>query len=185
MNLRTLLDHHYEDLNSFVVAIEARAGTTTVNFECDDWENTDRRRTVVLTFADVIESTLVTGPAESLSLLEAHPLLLDHNEAHEDLYFSSAPTDANHVLGSLHLAHTALMGDWRPLARYVQATPTILATGNGLLARGPKPLIRAYQNALSGLVESNLLSEIRQPAERWQVFLFDDLYLVCRHVAAA
>jgi hypothetical protein len=80
-----------------------------------------------------------------------HPLIRQYTDPRQYLHFSSPPRNVDEVLGALWRAHVALVNDWIPFARFLNAEmkpSALLAGGNGLFATGPAYLIAAYAEVL-------------------------------------
>lgn len=87
-----------------------------------------------------------------IELLDEHPLLLPHREVHEQLFISSAPSNANAVAGDLWLAHRAATADWFAPESFFNPNVSLvilLEAGSGLLAEGPRSILEAYEEVLS------------------------------------
>jgi hypothetical protein len=94
-----------------------------------------------------------------------HPLLLlDIKEAH-DLFFAAAPADPESTAAALREAHRRISGGFADIPRYLNTQlPNVadfLRKGNGLVARGPLPLLDAYRAVLeSHQCRPSLIREI-------------------------
>lgn len=99
----------------------------------------------------VLEFRLVSYETESIELLQRHPLLWTYDQDEVELYFQGQPVDVHATIGRLYAANAvagrgviafgALVSDQMPLH-------ALLASGSGLLAKGPLTVIKAYQEVL-------------------------------------
>ena len=89
---------------------------------------------------------------DRIELLDEHVLLLPHQQVHEQLFISSAPSNATAVVGDLWMAHRKVTADW--LAAESLFNPHVslvrlLEAGSGLLASGPRVILEAYEEVLN------------------------------------
>ncbi len=138
MKFEELSEQVYEDLNGYINAVIKKERTYQVIFECDDWLNPAQRRRFILEFENVAEFHITPGDCGAMYTTTDHPLLWDHNEVHDSIYFSSSPDNPAEFLGLLYSAHCSLLKDWRPFNRYVYVNLSSLQRGDGLLAEGPR-----------------------------------------------
>ena len=136
-------------------------------------------------FSNVRESTLIVGSLEEVAVRsEGDPLLWEHNEQHGGLYFSNAPANTHEIIGRMFEAHQSVLGTWRPFESYISATTAILASGCGLLARGPRPLLEVYQASLHGVLDV-YFAPSHMPAGGNSVMYFDDAFVIYESYALA
>ena len=184
MTIDELSAEVYEDLNGKVVSVSHRDDTTTVVYECDDWENPVGRVSFRLHCTAVAETTVTRGWSEGLVWTADHPLLLNHNQEHGDLFFSSRPSNPHEVLGLLYQAHENLFGGWRPLRNHINRcgkTDEILAGGHGLLASGPLPLLEIYRESLGQLLTTKVV-KTHAPDGGYHALVFDETFVICKEV---
>ncbi len=99
----------------------------------------------------VLEFRILSHEVESIALLERHPLLWTYDQDELELYFQDQPRDVHATIGRLHEAHASAGRGWISFdALFNEEMPLhdLLTSGSGLLARGPVPVIRAYQEVL-------------------------------------
>jgi len=99
----------------------------------------------------VLEFRILSHEVESIALVERHPLLWTYVQDELELYFQGQPRDVHATIGRLHAAHVSASLGWIPFdALLNEEMPLhgLLSVGSGLLARGPAPVIRAYQEVL-------------------------------------
>jgi hypothetical protein len=96
----------------------------------------------------VHEARMRDRGGHDIQLTAAHPLLLRYQEPSVDLYFRGVPASASALLGDLYLAHRRIVGDWvNPadiLNQRVGDLEALIASGAGMLASGPKSVVREY-----------------------------------------
>ncbi len=124
---------------------------------CGSADNGATQRTVRLSFSDVVECTAAFGVADEPELFDDDCLLWDYNESHSCCYFMNSPVDPLALIGTIYIAHSELMTVERSLARYLNATPDILAGGYGLLSAGPTRLMEHYARAVDGMISLKLV----------------------------
>ena len=125
--------------NDLTVGLEVRPGGASPH---QQWEIICR---------DVRRSRLERELESCIELLEEHALLLPHRQVHEQLFISSAPASAPAVVGDLWIAHRAATADWFDAEAFFNphiGLVTLLESGNGLLASGPRAILEAYQDVL-------------------------------------
>jgi hypothetical protein len=113
---------------------------------------------------------LTLNPVERLSLYHAHPLLWEHAEPAAELTFAEQPQSVPILLGELWQAHVSVAGGWIPFDRHLHTRA--LTGGPAEIARGPEPLLRAYESVLARhLMRPTLrVSEPqRRDGERWSM----------------
>jgi hypothetical protein len=176
-----LCDSIHEDLNGRINLVAWDRERYRVEFECDDWENYDRRRRFDLLFSDMPEATVAPSLSDSITVLDSHPLLWQHNEPHQSMFFSSRPPNPRELVGRLYEVHQRLFGHWRSLADCLHADAELLSKGHGLLAQGPQPVIEEYAKAIGDQLRHSILSAY-VPRGGYQLALFDSAFVVFREV---
>ena len=98
----------------------------------------------------VLAHNLCYGTALFLTVTDNHPLLWQFQEESASAYFSGVPSHVQAAVGALYEAHVNAVGLWIPFSSHLNALPLskLLATGNGLLARGPVGLLQLYRDTL-------------------------------------
>lgn len=89
---------------------------------------------------------------DALALTQRHPLLWSHQQDELELYVQGEVADPHGILGRLQARHETLAHGWIPFEACLNAAAPphqILASGSGMLARGPQTLITAYQEVLA------------------------------------
>jgi hypothetical protein len=100
---------------------------------------------------DVLAYALCSENAYSIELTEDHPLLWEYKHESASAYFYRAPVSADAAIGALYEAHENAVGSWIRFGQHLNSLPglsKLLAAGNGLLARGPVPLLILYKETL-------------------------------------
>ena len=180
IELEELSEAVYEDLNGQIVTVSVARDLYRVFFECDDWNNYDRRRRFELAFNDVPEATATPSSSGFLESVVDHPILWQHNDPHAAMFFSSPPMNALELIGRMHEVHEALFGKW-PRQEYRHANSKLLAGGHGLLAQGPLKVIDAYSSAIGDDVRYTVIPSYT-PRGGYRLMLFDECYVVFRDV---
>ncbi|CCK75783.1 conserved hypothetical protein [Oleispira antarctica RB-8] len=185
MNIEELLEHVYEDLNGQITSVDSTGGLV-VNYECDDWNDYGKTRKFIITCVDVKESDIREFPSGDIDFLSEHQLLWNHNEPHGYLYYSSEPKNRYEILGRVWEAHELALKGWRPLTDYANTYHAgqfieFCKDSNGLLARGPKPILEKYRKAIAGLVTTNYVPSYT-PDGGYKALIFDDGFVICKSV---
>ncbi|PWF24046.1 hypothetical protein [Corticimicrobacter populi] len=197
MNLQQLADALYDDLNGYIHRVED-TGTDAllIHLGCDDWvlneqqqsirsDAHDAQRRFVIRCRQVMESNVRPTQTGELIFTDHHPLLWDYTEPHGGLYYAGETTASAHeILGRIYDAQTRILRSWRPLQHYANSYRRegnlIFGTDRaGLLARGPKPLLDAYQTALDGVLRTYFVPS-HTPQGKAMALIFDDCFLICR-----
>lgn len=95
--------------------------------------------------------TLSGQSGSSLELVDDHPLLWEFKYPNASAFFDGVPTNSEACIGALYKAHERATGSWLRFGAHLNSSAhlsEVLGTGNGLLARGPVPLLQIYKDAL-------------------------------------
>src|SRR5512146_1372041 len=106
---------------------------------------------------------------DTLESVSEHPVLLPFLASHVQLSFQGHPTDPLALIGDLYLAHQRTTQGWLALEDYLNSlldVETLLASGNGIIAEGPKPLLEAYASVLRAH-ECTYSFIAERPPRRW------------------
>jgi hypothetical protein len=118
---------------------------------------------------DLLAYVLRNESANWLELTEDHPLLWEFKHESASAYFYRAPVNADAAVGALYEAHQIAVGPWIRFGQHLNTDPglsRLLAAGNGLLAKGPVPLLTLYKETLRPLgVEVDI--RFSRPPQRW------------------
>lgn len=182
MNIEELSEQLYEDLNGFINSISINNEYMTIAMECDDWANQERKLNIQLLCKGVRESTINVGPISFVKWQGEHVVLSEYSEEHVHLYFSSAPKDPYSVIGHLYTAHQSFFSGWRPFTMHIHASATILADGNGLLARGPRSLIEILASSVEGQLHVNIVKSY-SPNSKYMALILDDTFVICESIS--
>lgn len=184
MNIEELSEAVFEDLNGGIASAAHQDTGLSVVYECDSWKDPDKRVSFLLLCSEVAETTVCPGLSEDLWWTAEHPLLLNHNSERGSLFFTSSPDNPHEVVGVLYQTHENLFRGWRPLRDYINhcgQTHQILASGNGLLARGPLPLLELYQKSIGHLLKTNTVKSYT-PDGGYKAIIFDESFVICKDV---
>lgn len=130
-----------------VVPASLRSGGTIIKRQTTYW--------TVLSSADQAWRVHFTGKAEArfaekscstIQVLDAHPILENHNTTWARLYVASAAADADELTNALSGRLRVATGGWRNLMDYV--TPNVLSLGYGSLMNGPERLVHVAAEVL-------------------------------------
>ncbi|MBL8821885.1 MAG: hypothetical protein JNJ77_04800 [Planctomycetia bacterium] len=182
MSFDELSESVYEDLDGHIVTVSNDGKTYRIIFECDDWCGQERRRRFELIFQDVAEANATPSTCEYLHIVDEHPLLWQHNDESVSMFFSSALSEPQSLLGQLYEAHEALFGGWRKLSDYWYASSGLLRTGYGLLAEGPRRVIEEYARVVGDSLRYSIIHR-HSPRGKYRVVLLNDCYVVCSSVS--
>jgi len=118
------------------------------------WNGEHERGRWLVYCAGVVEDRIALGQRGGLVHNRRHELLIDFHEAHEQLqFFGGAAADPDRVVSELQRAHHQVVGAWRPMTRYLTRSftlPEFLRYPAGILAHGPRSLMRSYSSVLEG-----------------------------------
>jgi hypothetical protein len=177
MTLEELEAEFYEDLEGRITAVRLIDDASQIDFECNHWREESRIAASIICHG-VVESTVTAGDIGLIERPADHPLLWEYNEAHANLYFSSAPPNPFELLGRLYTVHEKLFKGWRLPSAYIHASADVLSGGHGQLAHGPVRAITAYKDVVEPLVQYSVVSTYT-PKENRQLVLFDDSFIIC------
>ncbi|WP_133406886.1 hypothetical protein [Parashewanella tropica] len=182
MNIETLCNNIYEDLDGYISAIESTYMGISFIYETDHWEEHDKRVRLRIECEDVAESTLNIEAGGSFQLVTEHPILDEYTGESGTLFFSSKPNNPYEVIGSLYTAHESYFKGWRNLSKYLNTNIPItdlLNSGNGSLASAPIPILELYKNALSELLNVNIIKSHNNESG-FKMLIVENTYVVCK-----
>jgi hypothetical protein len=122
-----------------------------------------------VTCGKAFEHRLTLGFAHSLDFHDDHPLLWQFQQQTGSAFFQGAPDDVRAAVGVLYEAHQRQTHGWISFDAYFnrsQPLSALLATGNGLLARGPLSLLALYRDVLNVFGTQVYILFLRDP-EQW------------------
>ncbi|RFA26233.1 hypothetical protein CAI21_17280 [Alkalilimnicola ehrlichii] len=186
MNIETLSEKVYEDLNGRITSVEDSEGIV-IYFLCDDWNGFSSSRVFQIQCFDVKESDIQPTFSGGVLFTAQHPLLWNHNETHGYLYYSSEPANRYEILGRVWEAHEKVFGGWRPLTDYANTYHAgqfieFCKGTHGQLAQGPRSVLDAYQSAVAGLLETKFVASFT-PEGGYKALVFDTCFVICKSVA--
>ena len=159
----------------------------TVEFE--DWDQGFLRRRVELHCHSPTQAHCQLGGVREIACDSSHPLLLSHQGPQSQLFFSSVAASAGEVYLAAHAAIASASQGWRDPASVLcypaERFERLLASGNGMLARGPDAVIQALARALNGLLRVNVVpTPTLEGSEQKVVLTLDKRWVVCDSVEA-
>jgi len=172
MVLHEELIFHADSLSSTVKKCEAENDDLRLQLDVEGLR--DNTTCLHILCKGVVEHSVLMGLETNLHILEEHPLLWVYNKSQAYLYANSKcdyPRPV--VVGKLFEAHIELMKYYRPLL-YNDNLTDVLLSGNGEICKGPLELMKKYQNALRGLVESNIVTVKEQVLDLSDKDLFNE-----------
>ena len=188
MDIETLCHQVYEDLNGEITAVNQLecSNDLEIEFECDDWCQLNQQRHFKIHCHQVVESTIAPTMCYQIEWSDNSPLLLKHNQPQGHLYYSSKPKDRHQILGLLWQAHESVFQGWRPLREHINCYTVdgIVEFANdnyGLLAHGPEPLMKHYQNILTNKLSTNYVPTNGKMAN-YQALIFEHGFVICQSV---
>lgn len=149
--LALLAEQDEEDITVLCNEITRLGIGLKIGFDISTAEWDDEPRRVEVVCEEVLSYGLIYEAASSLELKRSHPLLWRFQEDTASAFFYGKPPDVDAAIGTLYEAHKTAAGGWISLANQINAAVdlrSLLASGNGLLARGPVSLLNAYKTAL-------------------------------------
>ena len=185
MTFEELSQSILEHLEGRIVAVDHQAGVSVIRLQCLDGNPGCPLREFDLEFSEVVETDVLPSECGSISACDEHPLLWDHNQQHASMYFSSVPERPFELLGRLYQAHECLLEGWRPLSDYLYAKFDRAEVGYGLFAQGPRRVMEAYSEAVSGLVLNSIVPGHTPSGGKKgkKVVFFDKQFVICREVS--
>jgi hypothetical protein len=183
MELETLCQELYEDLNGRITAVEF-GDALTLRAECEHWDEAQGRLRFELCCEGVEDFKLVGARLGWVHWEEQHPLLLAYHEPRESLYFSSRPADVSRAVMALAEAHAKVYGRWRWAVPFgAPGFQKLFAGGNGCVTVGPKTLIDAYAAALQDHCELSRVHDSGPIKLDTRILVLEENYVICRKVA--
>lgn len=159
----------------------------TVEFE--DWDQGFLRRRVELHCHSPTQAHCQLGGVREIACDSSHPLLLSHQGPQSQLFFFSVAASVGEVYLAAHAAIASASQGWRDpgsvLCYPAERFERLLASCNGMLARGPDAVIQALAQALSGLLRVNVVpADPLAGNEQKVVLTLDKRWVVCDSVEA-
>ncbi|MFS1438707.1 hypothetical protein [Shewanella sp. 10N.286.48.A6] len=182
MNIETLCENIYEDLEGYISNIETTYMGISFVYETDHWDDYDKRVRFKIECEGVAESTLNLDAGGSFQLLSDHPILDEYTGDSGSLFFSSKPENPNEILGLLYSAHESYFCQWRELSKYLNTNISfdeLLNSGNGSLATAPIKVLNIYKNAVSDYLKVNIIKSHTNDGG-YKLLLIEDTYIVCK-----
>ena len=161
----------FEENGAVLIAAARWLGDRTCRLLLDvqTGAETEPRQAWLIRCADARTARVNGDWAASVALTTDHPLLLPYTQPRAELAFRGHAPDPRAVVGDLWEAHRAATGAWYPFEWFFNRglpLAELLATGGGVLAEGPRPVLDAYAAAVAAhSVESSILAE--RPPLRW------------------
>ena len=90
---------------------------------------------------------LRSGPISSAEFVAEHSLLIPYTTSSVSLNFVGRPASPSALVGELWEAHQEVTQGWFAFDAFLNArlkTTDLLASGNGILATGPRPFLDRY-----------------------------------------
>ncbi len=130
-------------------------------------------------FTDKIEFAFVHLAFASLKVLSEHPLLADHCEPWQTLYFRGTPLDPNVLLAKARDTVDAITEGWRSLDQYVNRSSPLMG-GYGAFLSAPVSLASPMARLLNedGCQTSLLPYRSASGPGTFKVCLFDRSYVI-------
>jgi hypothetical protein len=182
MNIETLCENIYEDLEGYVSSIESTYMGINFVYETDHWDDHDKRVRFKIECESVAESTLKLDAGGSFQLLNDHPLLDEYTGDSGSLFFSSKPENSNEIIGLIYTAHESYFRQWRELSKYLNTNISfndLLNSGNGSLATAPIKVLNIYKNAVSDYLKVNIIKSHKNYGG-YKLLLVEDTYIICK-----
>ena len=190
ITIENLIDNFHEDLNGQITKLSSRNGDLSVCFECDSWIDTESRMSFNILCHDFLEKDLQIGFADIIDFTDNHQVLWPYHCEHAHLYFSSPPKNSYEIVGRLFETHERLMQGWKPFKAYINYSynsdlPGLLEGGYGLLANGPKILLKEYAKAIGNKMKLNIITSFNRlydSSKPFKALIFDDGFIVCKGI---
>jgi hypothetical protein len=187
MNIDELSEKVYIDLNGRVASVDEDDEITIIRFKCDDWGDCDTERIIKLVCTGVVECELKPSMSGDIDFYEDHPLLWKYNNDHGYLYYSSESKNKYELIGRVWEAHEMTMNGWRPITKFINTFSSnskieFCSGKSGLLADGPRPLLEAYQQSVSGILETNYVPSYQRNG-KLKALIFDHGFVICNSVS--
>ncbi len=186
MNIEELSENLYDDLNGRILTVDY-TDDLVIDFQCDDWNDPEVSRHFRIICHGVKETEILPCVSGEVEFTSSHQLLWSYNEQQGYLYYTSKPENRYELLGRIWEAHEKVLGGWRSLADFANTYDVGHAIAfcegsNGLLARGPKPLMDIYKVAVDNYIHTNFVPS-HTPEGGYKALVFDTCYVICKSVA--
>lgn len=137
----------------------------------------------------VREHRISVGLFNTMVYTEAHPLLWNHNDAFQQVYFGGTPDNADALMLDLTQLYGQHYGNFHSLADDLnRAMPLgkLLTAGRGLLGEMPVLMAEKAQKLLEshGLSVSLIASDQNPPEAQHALLVMDDSYVIAQLFSA-
>jgi len=184
MDIETLCENIYEDLEGNVSQINSTYMGLSFVYETNHWDNFDNRIKLLIECEDVVDSTIKLDAGGSFRLFEEHPVLDDYIGDAGGLYFSTKPENPNEIIGLLYQAHDSYFLGWRELSKYINTQlplTELLENSGGSIANAPIKVLNHYKDAISGYLKVNIVKSHTMNGN-YKMLAVEDTYIVCKTI---
>ncbi len=182
VRLEELCDNLWEGLGGEVLSVTPHSKYgLKIRFQCENWDGSSEFRNFIITCHDVADSTVCPVQCDELALEKEHVVLWKHNLPHFQLFYNSVPKNAYETLGRLLEVHDKTFSAVGAITEFIDPVNFLKynSGGLGLLARGPEPQLKVYQDAILEQVNTYMISSY-EPEGGFSVLWFEVGHVIAR-----
>lgn len=176
------LSYNFEDyLKGEIIRVESSGNWHSVWLRFTDWDDFETTRCVQIVFTDVVEAHCRPGDCWRMSRESDHPVLWNHHQPYESVYFSKLNCEPGEVIGRAYEAHSLMCAKWRDFREYWVASMETIESEYGLLFRAPTSIAEGYCAALKGCLSLSRVTHDK-PKAGHSVFFLQNNFVIARDV---
>jgi len=173
--LKELCDELCEGLGGEVLSVipHSKYGLK-IEFQCESWDGSSQVRNFIITCHDVANSTVCPIQCDELAFDKEHVILWKYNLPHSQLFYNSVPDNAYETLGRLLEVHSKRFSAAGTISEFIDPINFLKYSsgGLGMLARGPEPQLKIYQDAILEQVDTYMIPSY-EPKGGYAVLWFE------------
>lgn len=158
----------------------------TISLSADEYLE-PRDSTWIVTSTTLLACRIGDPQQDALQITEDHPVLWEFSERAGALYFRLPPKNPKAAVADLVQCHLRLCDHWIDMDRFMRSgmwIEDLLKAGNGLIARGPKPLLEAYLPVLAEHGCEPYINWPNAPVQPSCALVFCDSFVVATSLTA-
>lgn len=177
------LSENLEDyLKGEIIRVEGSGSWHSVWLSFNDWDGGDTTRCVQIVFTGVVEAHCRPGDCWRVSRESDHPVLWNHHQPYESVYFSKLHCQPGEVIGRAYEAHGLMCAKWRDFREYWVASMKTIESGHGLLFRAPTSIVDGYCAALEGCLSFSRVTH-EAPKSGLSAFILQNNFVIAKDVS--
>jgi len=146
----------------------------------EDQEMTNQLWNIIV--GGIEEEHISTNWAQNINIYKEHVLLLAYNDIHTELYFKGTTNRSQELFIDIFKSITKLSSDSPFISKYIfspEAIDELSQQGYGLFARGPKTILKIYEQCLIKYgIKPSLIGEMKPSKKSLELLILGDSYFI-------